>query len=170
MENLTGKRFGKQVVLSFSHRKGWNYYWNCQCDCGHVHTSLSGNLKRHNGRCVKCARVTHGHSIGNDSGRKDGRTLTYSSWLGMHSRVRGKSEKLVYIYKSRGIKVCDRWSSYENFLADMGERPGKEFTLDRINNDLGYYPENCRWADWSTQLKNRRKPRKKLDPKGDGEK
>lgn len=60
-------------------------------------------------------------------------------------------------YKSRGITVCDRWRSFENFLADMGERPGglREYTLERINNDGNYEPGNCRWTTWQRQGNNR---------------
>lgn len=168
MDNLIGRRFGKFVVKSFSHVKGrYVRYWNCQCDCGAKVAVIGANLTRKDrpppGGCRRCSHMRHGHSIGNKT--HTGRSPTYTSWLGMFSRVRGRSDKLRYSYA--GISICDRWNSYENFLADMGERPSKRHTLDRISNAGNYEPSNCRWADWKTQLSNRRKRRDQLPKKRD---
>jgi len=76
----------------------------------------------------------------------------------MHRRCRGYSEKDTKDYVSKGIKVCNRWSEYSAFLADMGECPDG-LTLDRIDNSKGYRPDNCRWADQVTQSNNRRNVR-----------
>lgn len=80
----------------------------------------------------------------------------YSTWSSMKTRCYNQKEKTYKNYGSRGIKVCDRWlHSFANFLEDMGERPEK-MTLDRINNDGDYSPDNCRWADGTTQNFNKR--------------
>ena len=95
--------------------------------------------------------VRHGHN------RKVGRkTPTYLSWDNMIQRCTNPNRPEYPYYGGRGITVCDRWRSYENFLADMGERPDG-LTLDRINNDGNYEPGNCRWADRETQVRNRRR-------------
>ncbi len=162
MENLIGQRFGSLVVEAFHERRNWNYYWHCKCDCGNKYIAFSGNLKRGTHRCHTCtvkARVKHGHSSGHNHGTKAGRSLTYSSWLSMFCRVSGKTEKLKYSYGH--VSICKRWYDFVNFLDDMGKRPSKRHTLDRINNDGNYEPSNCRWATWKQQLANRRKRRNK---------
>jgi hypothetical protein len=85
-------------------------------------------------------------------------TPTHNSWLAMRERINGNDENDARNYQSRGISICERWSIFENFLADMGERP-KGTTLDRIDNDGNYEPGNCRWADAPTQGVNRRTTR-----------
>jgi hypothetical protein len=82
-------------------------------------------------------------------------TPTYLAWVAMIQRC--KSRHHAKCYSERGIKVCARWRKFENFFADMGERP-KDLTLDRRDNDRGYELGNCRWATRSQQMQNRRKP------------
>lgn len=90
----------------------------------------------------------HGHK------RKGAQSPTYCSWLGMANRCSPTSSQRAD-YFERGIRICDRWRNFENFLADMGERPF-ETTLDRVDNDRGYEPGNCRWATKTVQSTNRR--------------
>lgn len=100
------------------------------------------------------------------SNRKHGHTSnreyspTYHSWQAMCSRTRYPKRDTKNKYVNRGISVCERWSSFENFLEDMGERPDGT-TLERLNNEVGYYPDNCIWATPTEQARNRRN--KKLD-------
>lgn len=81
---------------------------------------------------------------------------TYGVWKNMIQRCTNKNNPAYHNYGARGITVCVRWYKFENFLADMGERPDN-LTLDRIDNNLGYYKKNCRWADDTTQARNSRK-------------
>lgn len=100
---------------------------------------------------VKRKRRTHGHSRGHN-GRP---TRTYKTWQTMHQRCANPNKDGYENYGGRGIRVCARWSSFEAFVADMGERPpGK--TLDRIHPNKHYTPANCRWATPKEQGRNRR--------------
>lgn len=81
------------------------------------------------------------------------RNPAYSSWAAMLTRCRNKANHAYANYGARGVSVCKRWLTYANFYADMGPRP-EGTTLDRIDNSKGYFPGNCRWADWVTQIRN----------------
>jgi len=80
----------------------------------------------------------------------------YNSWLGMRNRCSNPKNRLYKYYGGRGIVVCERWNSFDNFLADMGVRPDG-LTLERINNDGNYEPNNCKWATMAEQNRNRRR-------------
>jgi hypothetical protein len=92
--------------------------------------------------------ATHGHSVGNK------RSRTYRSWEGMRSRCNNRNDPFYWLYGGRGIKVCERWDDFQNFLIDMGERP-EGLTLERRDRDKNYMPENCCWATAKEQSVNR---------------
>lgn len=87
-------------------------------------------------------------------GHRGSDTATYQSWASMKTRCYNPKNKSYEHYGGRGITVCDRWLKFENFLEDMGERPGG-MSIDRVDTSLGYYPENCRWATQKQQQRNR---------------
>lgn len=87
---------------------------------------------------------------------RNGPSSEYATWDSMKQRCTNPKAKAYANYGARGITVCERWMSFENFLEDMGSRPGKGFDLDRINNEEGYYKENCRWTERKTNIRNRR--------------
>lgn len=122
-----------------------------RCDCGTEKWIFRYNLKdTRSCGCLKPSFVREFHTKHGDS-----YTRTWRSWKSMLSRCRTASNSAYADYGGRGITVCDRWLSYENFRADMGERP-LGTSLDRINNDGNYEPANCRWATAVEQANNKR--------------
>ncbi len=152
--DLTDKRFGRLTAIKDTGKRHNKYViWECLCDCGktiEVQSSyLLDNREGHGTRSCGClmsdSKTTHGHS----------RDRTYRSWDGMKQRCLNSNAGNFHKYGGRGIMICERWMVFENFLADMGERPeGK--TLDRMDNEGHYEPENCRWATGSEQNMNRK--------------
>lgn len=163
--DITGVRSGRLVAIKPSIVKGRERAWLCRCDCGNE--TLVARSKITSGHTQSCGcfrseqtskRFTkHGHSP-----RADAVTPTYRIWEGVLYRCKHHPE-----YAGRGIGVCDRWRDFRSFLADMGERPDG-LTIERIDNDKGYEPGNCRWATYSDQNRNQRKRRPRKTRHGNG--
>lgn len=164
--NLTGTRFGRLIVV----KRGPNYphptkkipQWVCHCDCGKDRIINGCNLRRGLVKSCGCLRkeitiartLTHGCS-----GKRGKRATEYETWAGMRQRCFNENNSDYRNYGGRGITICERWDSFENFLADMGRKPSKRHTIERTNNELGYTPENCVWAIHLTQANNTRSNR-----------
>ena len=161
---MTGQRFGRLLVIGedsaryFPPTSPSRILWSCQCDCGVITLAARTNLvtgKTQSCGCLQRELVAkrlrqHGHAL------KNGKTPTYGSWMAMLQRCHNPANKRWKYYGGRGIKVCDRWRVFKNFLADMGERP-IGMTLDRWPDASGdYRPDNCRWATPTQQSRNRR--------------
>jgi hypothetical protein len=152
--DITGHRFGWLVVQGQQGREKFGQVmWLCQCDCGNTSVVRSNCLRRGMAQSCGCGRVRAGNA------RTHGKSQTpeYKSYLAMLRRCSDSTHRAYRWYGGRGIKVCERWlTSMAAFAEDMGPRPEGQ-TLDRIDNEKDYSPDNCRWADWSTQGKNKRK-------------
>lgn len=147
--DLTGNKFGRWTVLRHSHVKYAEQFWVCQCDCGTERIIVGSSLKT--GRSTSCG--CFGKKLHITHGMYD--TPTYNTWGHMLTRCRNTKHKQYPDYGGRGIKVCKEWEQFENFFADMGEKPNG-LSLDRIDNDGDYNKLNCRWSDIKTQIRNRR--------------
>lgn len=147
--DITGQTFGRLTALFYLGAGNWR----CSCICGNITEACYFPMKV--GSRVSCGcylkeviRLPKTHGLS--------RTTEHKVWGYMKARCR-KNHKYAHSYFERGIRVCERWSSsFENFLADMGKRPSEKHSIERVNNDLGYGPDNCVWATDREQRRNKR--------------
>lgn len=155
MIDLIGRKFGRLSVIKRVDNNKWgNLCWLCRCSCGQEKIVVGRNLKSGNTQSCGCLqkenRIKHGHSNSN----RGKASTTYESWHQMIQRCTNPNRSKYKYYGGRGITVCGRWKRFSNFLVDMGEKPTKNHSIDRKNNDGNYCKSNCRWATTKQQARN----------------
>jgi hypothetical protein len=152
--SIVGKKFGRLKVIKFSHVHKETSHYLCKCDCKSTvivnRNQLSSGKTSSCGCLFKETRFKHGKSL----------TPEYTIRACMIDRCHNPKNKGYKDYGARGIQVCERWrnpeNGFKNFLEDMKERPDKTYSIDRINNDGNYEPNNCKWSTKKDQSRNQR--------------
>lgn len=160
VKKIVGNKYGRLLVCEFleirrNKQGAGTAFWKCQCDCGNI-TEVRG-WALVNGSVKSCGclisdtttkRLTV-HGMGNDKNKE------YSAWKSMRARCYRESHKRYPLYGGRGIKVCEKWrNDFLAFLSDMGKSPSAKHSLERIDVDGNYEPENCKWATQKEQMNN----------------
>lgn len=162
MFDMSGKKCGRLTVLSREPEKRWGQIvWKCQCDCG-KQTSVSGrDLRKGHTQSCGCFRRERQAEANTRHGQAVGRVMTveYRLWIAMRQRCKNPKNISYPNYGGRGIKVCERWESFDDFFADIGKRPGSGYSIERRDNSKGYEPTNCFWATRKQQARNKRNSR-----------
>lgn len=153
--NIAGRKFGRVTAIEdVGVSRHGKRIWRCLCDCGNEFTVVGAALVSGNTSSCGCySRERSGSRV-----RTHGMAHTpeYHCWHDMVRRCTNPECDAYKDYGARGISVCDRWMTFENFFADVGQRPGKGYSIDRIENSGNYEPGNCRWTTHVVQCRNTR--------------
>lgn len=150
--DIAGQRFGRLVAVRYQPDKK---KWECLCDCGNT-TSVDGTLLR-TGNTKSCGCFNRDLGVARFTTHGKSALPEFGVWAGMKARCYNPNNESYPSYGGRGIRICESWlNGFAVFYADMGDRPGPGWTIERINNDGNYEPANCKWIPRPDQSKNRR--------------
>jgi hypothetical protein len=157
-KDLTGQKFGRLTVLELARKSAsGKTRWLCECECGNTNIVQTGNLNSGHTKSCGCLLSdlvsTHGKS------RDANFQKEYHAWERMRFRCLNENDPQFKDYGGRGIKICSRWDDFNLFLEDIGKAPTKGHSIDRIDNDGGYNPDNCGWSTRLEQSRNSRTSR-----------
>jgi len=153
--DLTGKKFGRWTVISRSknNTNAGQPKWDCVCECGTNREITGGTLRSGNSKSCSCLQKEVVSTL--NSTHKLSQHPLHKTWNSMHYRCVNPKSNRYKNYGGRGISVCPQWSSLQQFIDDMGEKPTSLHTLDRKDNDKNYSPRNCHWATPKEQSRNK---------------
>jgi hypothetical protein len=149
-----GQKFWRLTLLE-EFKRGPQIYWRCRCDCGNEVVTRRRSVRSARAKSCGCL---HSETVARNNYRHGrARDYLYVCWHSMQQRCNNPKSQSYYLYGARGISICERWMMFQNFAADMGERPTPRHSLDRKDSEKGYSPENCRWATPKEQQQNTRR-------------
>lgn len=157
MLNLIGERYGRLTVVAFDRLQNHKTYWKCICDCGLTVVATGNNLRSGNTKSCGCLHRESMRKTGKQNARHgeshNNRTRLYTIWCGMRQRCENPHREAYRLYGGKGVKVCDEWNDYNAFKT-WAESNGyaDNLSIDRIDPDKGYCPENCRWITLSENI------------------
>lgn len=166
---LTGEVYGRLTVLELAPKHGARTMWNCRCTCGVVRSFWAGNLRNGTTKSCGCLSVetTTARNTTHGLAPRGGEHPLYETWCNMKKRCNpNPNNPDAKDYYDRGIRVCERWQAFEAFVEDMGAGHRKGLTIERTDNDRGYEPGNCIWADYYVQANNKGNNRVVETPEG----
>lgn len=146
-----GNRYGRLIIVAaYVEKRNHGWMHEVKCDCGAVKLVLGKSLYKGDSKSCGCLQI--------ERSTKHGKTKTdeYKVWCAMITRCTNQNQDGFKNYGGRGIAVCDEWGDFDQFLKDMGKRPSKNHSLERVDNDLGYSAKNCVWAGRFAQSQNQR--------------
>lgn len=156
--DLTGQRFGRLTVIGIDDRNTKKTFYYCQCDCGEIKSVRSDSLICGAIRSCGCMKKEQDRkNLAANHSHKMSKTRPYEIWQGMKGRCYNPHDARYDRYGGRGITVCDEWKEDFSVFYEWALQNGysDDLTIDRIDNDKGYFPDNCRWASQQEQSRNR---------------